>query len=112
VPRSRRAAQRGITREHEAILEGVYEARAWRERVLRASLAADTRVSLPPRQLERKPQPHTELRLAAQLDLDVLAVKASVSHRGLSRSGPDAHAPRSSGVVPLAPRAHAAHPPR
>ena len=108
-----RSAQRGVTPEHEAILEGVYEVRAQQQALrMRPGCAFLTRRSLPPSallQLERRPQPHTELRLAAQLDLDVLAVKARMNAASarawLTRA-------RLAGLVPLAPPAHAAHPQR
>jgi hypothetical protein len=45
APHAVRCAQRGVTREHEAILEGVYEARARHFRAYRASFAALTRIS-------------------------------------------------------------------
>jgi hypothetical protein len=90
-----------VTREHDAILEGVYEARthARRRTRARAAAAADSAVLLSrfsfsrrgaQRQLERKPEAHTELRLATQLELDVLAVRV----RRAARAGAGVGAPQ------------------
>jgi hypothetical protein len=61
-----------------------------------AAAAADSAVLLPrfsfsrrgaQRQLERKPEAHTELRLATQLELDVLAVRVRRASRASAGLG-------------------------